>query len=92
MPMTVEKPEAPDLVLETKERIDLSGDWVMAATLNVINLNLWVSLNYREATDKSTASVDGAIRLTDDAIDSVPHAAFCARRCVRPLRGLDSGL
>ena len=78
MPMTIDKPEAPDLVLETKERIDLSGDWVMAATLNVINLNLWVSLNYREATDKGAASVDGAIRLTDDAIDSSPRAVFSA--------------
>ena len=78
MPMTLEKPDAPQLTLETNERADLTGDWLMAATLELISINLWVSLNYRESIDGSAASVDGAIRLTDDALDSQPRAVFTA--------------
>ena len=52
-------------------RADLTGEWLLAADLSGLPLNLWVSLMYRES--ETTASVDGVIRLQRDPVDQPPY-------------------
>ena len=75
---TIMKPMTPVVDVTSEQRSDLTGEWLMSATLGVLPLNLWVTLNYREAPDGDVASLDGSIRLTTDAVDSPPRTTFTA--------------
>ncbi|MEE2788153.1 MAG: hypothetical protein VX589_12495 [Myxococcota bacterium] len=74
----VSKPTTPIVDVAPAKRQDLTGEWLMSATLGVLPLNLWVTLNYREAPDGILASLDGAIRLTTDPVDGPARATFTA--------------
>jgi hypothetical protein len=62
----VTRPDPPDLSAFAGVRTDLTGDWIMSASLGGLPLQLWVGLlNHTDAT-AGVVSLDGIIRLTRD--------------------------
>ncbi len=72
----VERPVIEPFDVPGAARTDLTGEWLMAANLGGLPLNLWVSLMYRET--ESSASVDGVIRLQADPVEQPPRTTFSA--------------
>ena len=71
----VTRPEPPSVDVDSARR-DLSGDWLVSASLSGLPLSLWVALSYRE--HDSQASVDGTLRLVADPVDAPGRAYFSA--------------
>ena len=74
---TVSRPDSPDLDDFESARRDLTGDWIMKASLAGLPLSLWITFYDRSPT--TAGGIDGAVRLTRDATDSPPRTTFFTR-------------
>jgi len=72
----VTRPAAPDLSGIEGQRIDLTGDWIMSASLGGLPLQLWVGLLYHTDPIADVASLDGIIRLTRDETQTPGRVFF----------------
>jgi len=72
----VERPTIDPFEVPGAQQTDLTGEWLLAADLGGLPLNLWVSLLYRAS--ETTASVDGVIRLQRDTVNEPPRTTFSA--------------
>jgi hypothetical protein len=70
------KPMPPDLSSVPSMAADVSGDWLLNASLaGSVPLQLWASLKYTQAAD-GTGALDGALRRATDPIGSVALTTF----------------
>ncbi len=72
----VPRPATPDLSEFESQRLDVTGDWLLAASLGGLPLQLWVGLLYHEAEGPGPDGIDGIIRLTRDEVVSPPRVIF----------------
>jgi hypothetical protein len=68
------RPESPSLDAFESSRTNLTGDWLMKASLAGLPLSLWITLYDRGAEDGG--GLDGAVRLTRDEADTPPRINF----------------
>ena len=77
-----ERPETPDLSAVASSRRDLTGEYLVHASLaGAVPARLWLSLLYRESVAEDgtlQAAIDGALRTVDAAPDSPASANFFA--------------
>ena len=71
---TVVRPESPNLDAFSSERTELTGDWLMKASLGGLPMSLWITFYDRSAD--GTGGLDGAVRLNMDVVDSPPRTTF----------------
>lgn len=68
------RPASPDLEAFETVRTNLTGDWILNASLNGLPLALWITLYDRNPN--AAGGMDGAVRLTRDTVDSPPRTTF----------------
>ena len=72
----VVRPESPNVDVFESARADLTGDWLLNASLAGLPLSLWVS--FYDRNPAQAGGLDGAVRLTQDTLDSPPRAQLFA--------------
>lgn len=72
----VPRPASPDLSDIESQRLDVTGDWLLSASLGGLPLQLWVGLLYRPAEGMGPDGIDGLIRLTRDEVVSPARVIF----------------
>ena len=68
------RPDSPNLDTFSSERHDLTGDWIMKASLGGLPLSLWIT--FYDRNPDGASGLDGAVRLTRDEVDSPPRTTF----------------
>ena len=68
------RPDSPNLDTFSSERHDLTGDWIMKASLGGLPLSLWIT--FYDRNPDGVSGLDGAVRLTRDEVDSPPRTTF----------------
>jgi len=70
------RPDSPDLSDIEGQRLDVTGDWVLSASLGGLPLQLWVGLLSHPGGEMGPDGIDGLIRLTRDEPVSPARVIF----------------